>query len=158
MLFCGVLRATERRGEEARKRAAERKEETSEAVRRKEERSTEERREEQERSTEERRKGESGVGEENRGESKDKRSRVEKKGGEQKAENVNISVKSDNGTIFCTGSNAVSRETQSEPLTSVCEFLSTPAASTGFSWQQLKTVMFSVGLVITALTVTHCRG
>ncbi|KAL4593111.1 hypothetical protein GN956_G27063, partial [Arapaima gigas] len=32
---------------------------------------------------------------------------------------VDLSVKSDNGTIFCSGSNAVSRETQSEPLTSV---------------------------------------
>ncbi|KAL4597425.1 hypothetical protein GN956_G26074 [Arapaima gigas] len=33
---------------------------------------------------------------------------------------VDLSVKSDNGTIFCSGSNGVSRETQSEPLTSVC--------------------------------------
>ncbi|KAL4601658.1 hypothetical protein GN956_G25684 [Arapaima gigas] len=33
---------------------------------------------------------------------------------------VDLSVESDNGTIFCTGSNGVSRETQSEPLTSVC--------------------------------------
>ncbi|KAL4593100.1 hypothetical protein GN956_G27075 [Arapaima gigas] len=34
---------------------------------------------------------------------------------------VDLSVESDNGTIFCSGSNAVSRETQSEPLTSVCK-------------------------------------
>ncbi|KAL4593125.1 hypothetical protein GN956_G27046, partial [Arapaima gigas] len=33
---------------------------------------------------------------------------------------VDLSVKSERGTIFCSGSNGVSRETQSEPLTSVC--------------------------------------
>ncbi|KAL4593228.1 hypothetical protein GN956_G26918, partial [Arapaima gigas] len=61
---------------------------------------------------------------------------------------VDLSVESDNGTILCSGSNAVSRETQSEPLTSVCEIHSSPVASTGFSWCQLKTVLFSVGLVM----------
>ncbi|KAL4593098.1 hypothetical protein GN956_G27077 [Arapaima gigas] len=34
---------------------------------------------------------------------------------------VDLSVESDNGTVFCSGSNGVSRETQSEPLTSVCK-------------------------------------
>ncbi|KAL4593036.1 hypothetical protein GN956_G27166, partial [Arapaima gigas] len=34
---------------------------------------------------------------------------------------VNISVKSDNGTIFCSGSNAVSRKTQSEPVEYPCK-------------------------------------
>ncbi|KAL4594057.1 hypothetical protein GN956_G26243 [Arapaima gigas] len=34
---------------------------------------------------------------------------------------VDLSVESERGTVFCSGSNGVSRETQSEPLTSVCK-------------------------------------
>ncbi|XP_048826953.1 T-lymphocyte surface antigen Ly-9-like isoform X2 [Brienomyrus brachyistius] len=72
---------------------------------------------------------------------------------------MNITVTVYNGNIICTGSNRVSKETQSEPLGDACGQNSALLPPSGLSPCLLKMLVFSVGLVImvSAVITVHLK-